>query len=278
MSNELTVHSGGGLMSLEPEQLQQELAAYATRRDIFRKWIMSQLIEGIHYGFPPGLTPKTKEIDGVTHYGIYAKGGYEWYPPTQWKPKKCLYKAGAQFLGDLLKLRAEFEFLPPIAPVAGGSITMMCKCRLFNAGDIMVAEGHGARTIGQKGGDVNNTVKMAEKNAFVGAILNFTGLSDLFTQDMEDQQQPNVPPDADPDAPKTDTRGGRVTVEDISRLVKRWQEQRGDMPEDEGKLQFSNWAFATGGVPKSKSFQLTGWTRNAINACHAALDAEEEQE
>ena len=52
--------------------------------------------------------------------------------------------------------------------------------------DFIAAEGTGARRIAQDNGDINKSLKMAEKSAHIDATLRVAGLSELFTQDLED--------------------------------------------------------------------------------------------
>ena len=53
----------------------------------------------------------------------------------------------------------------------------------------MVADGVGARIIAQDNGDINKALKMAEKSAHIDATLRMAGLSEVFTQDIEDMMQ-----------------------------------------------------------------------------------------
>jgi hypothetical protein len=85
------------------------------------------------------------------------------------------------------------------------------KCTLRNraSGDIR-GEGNGVFSIGEKGMGANSAIKIAQKRAKVDAVINALGLSDLFTQDLEEgEKQPNPAPDAAPDAPHAPTRSER---------------------------------------------------------------------
>jgi hypothetical protein len=78
----------------------------------------------------------------------------------------------------------------------------------------VAAEGTGARRIAQDSGDINKSFKMAEKSSHIDATLRVAGLSELFTQDIEDMGigirgsvSPNAekqtpPPRPEPDQPK----------------------------------------------------------------------------
>ncbi len=51
----------------------------------------------------------------------------------------------------------------------------------------VVAEGVGARSLNQDYGDINKSLKMVEKSAHIDATLRLAGLSEVFTQDIEDR-------------------------------------------------------------------------------------------
>lgn len=55
----------------------------------------------------------------------------------------------------------------------------------------------------------NTVIKMAKKRALVDAILLTTGASALFTQDVEDQQTPELPEPPKPQAQRKSDTGGR---------------------------------------------------------------------
>ena len=65
--------------------------------------------------------------------------------------------------------------------------TVMLRCELRDAHGRPVAEGVGARSVGQDYGDINKTLKMAEKSAHIDATLRLAGLSEIYTQDIEDR-------------------------------------------------------------------------------------------
>lgn len=104
--------------------------------------------------------------------------------------KPSLSKAGAEKVLGWLKIQASF------APDTGtwemlgrptDLISFVCTLRT-RSGEI-VGEGRGARSLTKDGGDVNKAIKMAEKSAMVSAVLRTGCLSDVFTQDLEDQRE-----------------------------------------------------------------------------------------
>lgn len=218
------------MMNLPSEQMALMQTEYMNRRRQFRDWLRSVLIEGIHFGHPPGCEPKINDRGEV---GIWMKGGIKYFPKEQWQAKPSLYKAGAQFICDLLNL------VPACEPDMGAWQQLgntpgvfAIKCQLFPRGKARVpenvtGEGFGVRKVGDKGGNENNAIKMAEKCAIVDAVLNSFGLSDLFTQDIEDgdpqpgnDKEQGVNPEPR-QQPKTQPRDRRNVDEDVLANFKR---------------------------------------------------------
>lgn len=238
------------MMTLPVAAQNQFLAAYKESRDNFRSWLMSQLIEGTHYGIVPGCEPKSKVIDGVTNYGVWnkkandGKGGFDWHPETQWRPKPSLYAAGADFICDLMGVRDEYEPDAVGWQQAGSKAGQaVIKCRLVSRanGDV-VWESLGAYFNSY---DANNAVKMASKCAKVGAIINAYGLRDLFTQD-EAPPPRNDNPASDTAAPKAAPRGKRepakteVSEIQLAHVTGHW---KADNKDPDGNLMRQNAAF-----------------------------------
>jgi hypothetical protein len=68
---------------------------------------------------------------------------------------------------------------------------IILKCELHTPSGFISAEGSGARRISQDNGDINKSLKMTEKSAHIDATLRVAGLSEIFTQDLEDLTQPD---------------------------------------------------------------------------------------
>ena len=62
-------------------------------------------------------------------------------------------------------------------------------CELYTKRGELVGEGRGAREV-LKEQDINKAIKMAQKSAQIDAVLRTGALSDAFTQDLEDVQEP----------------------------------------------------------------------------------------
>ena len=164
---------------------------------------------------------KSMLIDGVD-YGII---------PSVDRP--CLFKAGGEKIQYLLGLTPQYTLLDrcyePIIRDAEGKLKQDSyyryefMCSLYK-GNIKVAEGVGTANTREKKyvaqakygtfpDDLCNTVmKIAKKRAFMDAILAVSCLSDMFTQDLEDNETIKKM--------KVDkkTKVGKVTIDDVKTL------------------------------------------------------------
>ena len=105
--------------------------------------------------------------------------------------KKSLAKGGAEKIASIFKWTAKFEKDTESLEMLGQIVGLVAfKCTLMNGH--FVGEGRGATTLAKNAGDVNKTLKMAQKSAFIDAVLRASGLSDFFTQDLEDMPAQNI--------------------------------------------------------------------------------------
>ncbi len=138
--------------------------------------------------------------------------------------KPSLLQPGAQKLAQLLGLSARFEIIEREIDLAGERdgqpfVHFLVKCFLYDANGIVVSESYGEansrsmkfavksrgkngktiidpqepwRTIKDNSDTVINTVlKIAQKRAYVGAVTFAAGISEMFTQDIEDYSEPS---------------------------------------------------------------------------------------
>jgi hypothetical protein len=187
--------------ALTVEQIQGKLADYTDKRNAFRDWILSQAKQDVHFGYPPGISS-------------YDKPG--------WKARPSLYKAGGDFICDLMRFRVEFKMDADTWKMLGEKQGTICYIAIIRnadspfypnaAIDEILGEGRGVFVVGEKKGmGENSGVKMAEKRAKIDAVLNTLGLADLFTQDIEDDAPaPNPRADKDTAAPAAPTRNERA--------------------------------------------------------------------
>jgi len=126
-------------------------------------WVKSALVEGTDYG------------------SIRIKGR---------DSKPCLFKPGAEKIAGMLGVTVRFDNAGIYDQLIteGREITaIIMRCQLHNAEGKIVAEGIGGRKVLQDGGDLNKSLKMCCKSAHIDAVLRLAGLSEVFTQDLEDR-------------------------------------------------------------------------------------------
>ncbi|MBC8551762.1 MAG: hypothetical protein ISR95_03500 [Candidatus Marinimicrobia bacterium] len=135
-----------------------------TNRNALIEWIRDSLVEGRDYG------------------SVMIKGK---------KSKPSLLKPGAEKICGMLGLIPTFPNLSRFeeSALAGKTINaIILKCELTNQNGTVVGEGVGARFVEQQDkGDLNKALKMAVKSAMIDAVLRCAGLSEIFTQDLEEK-------------------------------------------------------------------------------------------
>lgn len=103
--------------------------------------------------------------------------------------KKSLAKGGAEKIASIFGWTAQFEKDSATIEAFGetkGLIAFVCNLSKNNE---VVGQGRGAATLQKNASDPNKTIKMAQKSAFIDAVLRASGLSDFFTQDLEDHPE-----------------------------------------------------------------------------------------
>ena len=258
-----------GLSLLPVAQQEIVLAEYDARRVSFRRWLMEHLVQGIHYGVPPGCEIKVNAKGEILQF---VRGKERAVPRDQWRAKPSLYKAGALLLMDLLKLRATFQADKDAWEQLGSKPGhLVFECELVNpATGEVVGEGRGVFEVGEKKMGSNAAIKMSQKRALIDAVLRTTALADLFTQDME-PAAPSPRPDADPNAPAAPTRGqragqGPVSADELKALAGRYKRKN---PNCEPK-HFLQWV--TDQIGEADDWlQPPRWTRSQLAACMEAL-------
>ena len=108
--------------------------------------------------------------------------------------RKSLGKPGAEKMAAIFKLRASFTLdrdTIEALGLSGKAVAYVCDLRVNGEGPV-VGQGRGARLLAADYGDANKCIKMCQKSAYVDAVVRATGVSDLFTQDVEDMGQPQA--------------------------------------------------------------------------------------
>lgn len=121
------------VLVMSREQMTPVLAAFADGRNCFKAWLLSQFIQGKHFGFPPGCEA---EYDANGNLMVHTRGGKRPYPVTQWRPKPTLYKTGIKLACELFGIVALLEHDKETQEIFGTAPGVVCiKCTLYNARD-----------------------------------------------------------------------------------------------------------------------------------------------
>ena len=151
-------------LNITPGALRQMVALEEERREIIREFIARNLKSG-------------------TDFGTIMAGRRE--------TKPSLFKPGAEKMCLLFQLRPKFTPDRATLAMAGNPPGLFAYvCRLIDRQGRIVGEGRGAADLSERNGwTVNNAIKICEKRAQVDAVLRVAGLSEIFTQDLEDMDQ-----------------------------------------------------------------------------------------
>lgn len=167
-----------------------------SNRAALLEWVRAALVEGVDFG--------KVHIIGKNKCAYAARGEPNLCPdPTHWT-KPSLFKPGAEKICGMLGVTIHFPSLHDYEQAALHGVVIknvIIRCEIRDAAGRVVADGVGARALAQDFGDINKSLKMAEKSAHIDATLRMAGLSEIFTQDVEDMKF------VDPDHPQTTTPG-----------------------------------------------------------------------
>jgi len=133
-------------------------------------WVKNHLIEGTDFG------------------SIKTKRGLS---------KPSLWKAGAEKINTILSVSALFPSYVDYEQAALSKTSLeqiIIRCELINSQQMIVSCGIGARSLKQDYNDLNKSLKMASKSAYIDATLKLAGLSDIFTLDLEDMTPEQITP------------------------------------------------------------------------------------
>ena len=168
-------------LDLPVEMFTQALDRREVNRKALLKWIESNLQHGVDYG-QIHVVGKEKCQHARNGRQQDCHNKYHWSKPSLWKP-------GAEKICGMMGIIPRFPNLDGYekAVLQGGDIkVIILKCELHTPSGFIAAEGSGARRVDQDKGDINKSLKMAEKSAHIDATLRIVGLSEIFTQDLED--------------------------------------------------------------------------------------------
>lgn len=188
---------------LDPAKFSAALAVRKQNRKSLIDWIRESLVDGTDFG----------KIHVVSKNKCRYAERYEKCPIEAHYSKPSLFKPGAEKICGMLGLTVRYPNLEAYEQRAIGGLDIkqiILKCELLNSSGAVVAQGTGARSLAQDYNDLNKSFKMAQKSGHIDATLRLGGLSEIFTQDVEDmveapasEHEPPVdeaPPPGDPPA------------------------------------------------------------------------------
>lgn len=174
---------GASPLDLPADVFRAGLDRRKANRGALMEWIRLALVEGTDYG--------RIHTAGRQKCPLVAQGrAAECRNPQHWS-KPSLFKPGAEKICGMLGVTVHYPNLAAYeeAALTGRSIgTIILRCELHDGQGRVVAEGVGARNVQQDYGDLNKSLKMAGKSAHIDATLRMAGLSEVFTQDLEDMK------------------------------------------------------------------------------------------
>jgi hypothetical protein len=144
-------------------EFKQSLARRGENRNALMQWVREALVDGVDYG-------AIKRSNGSM-------------------TKPSLRKPGAEKICGMLNVIPTFPTLKDYEQLALQGIPIdqiILRCHLLSMSGEVLADGVGARSLKQDSGDLNKALKMACKSAHIDATLRMGGLSEIFTQDLED--------------------------------------------------------------------------------------------
>ena len=158
-----------------PEAFRGALARRGENRKSLMAWIRESLVRGTDYGrihvVSKSKCDRGNDCDNPRHFS-----------------KDCLFKPGAEKIAGMLGVTPTFPTLPEYEKAALAGVELkqiILRCHMVDAGGRIVADGIGARSLEQDYGDINKALKMSAKSAHIDATLRMAGLSEVFTQDLD---------------------------------------------------------------------------------------------
>jgi hypothetical protein len=208
-SNVVTLPNSGiavSPMDLPTDHFSAALNRRKQNRQLLMEWLRSSLVNGIDYG---SIHVVGRDRCQLTQMGRMN----ECKEASHWS-KPCLFKPGAEKITGMLGMTVNFPSLPDYEAAVFGDVpitVIIMRCELRDAHGHVVAEGVGARNLSQDFGDINKSFKMVEKSAHIDATLRLAGLSEMFTQDLDDKPPPGTDPGCEEPVFSSSMAKGRST-------------------------------------------------------------------
>ncbi len=181
-------------LDASPEAFRSALARRGDNRKSLMEWIRSSLVVGVDYGrihvVGKNKCDKGNACTNPHHFS-----------------KDCLFKPGSEKIAGMLGVTPTFPTLHKYEDSALAGVELkqiILRCHMVDASGRIVADGIGGRSLDQDYGDLNKALKMCAKSAMIDATLRMAGLSEVFTQDL-DQMKVDGKFDKPEEAPEAHT-------------------------------------------------------------------------
>lgn len=167
----LVAHPGMEVVpGVTTDQLRNALGAQTEQRVLIKQFIQHHLVPDVDFGHIHVVKNCANQYSCTNRYHF---------------GKDMLFKPGQEKIFSLFGITSVLERdeeTYKMLPDTKNLVAYLCKAM---RGDRIVAEGRGAAVLGDKGRDVNSTIKIAEKRARMDACLAL-GFSEYFSQDLDD--------------------------------------------------------------------------------------------
>jgi hypothetical protein len=177
-------------LDVSPEAFRGALARRGENRKALMVWVRDSLVSGVDFGrihvVGKSSCSKGNQCDNPRHFS-----------------NDCLFKPGDEKIAGMLGVTPTFPTLHKYEDAALSGVELkqiILRCHMVDSSGRIVADGIGARSLEQDHGDINKSLKMCAKSAHIDATLRMAGLSEVFTQDL-DQMKADGRLDQDTDGP-----------------------------------------------------------------------------
>lgn len=163
-------------LDMPSEIFQAGLQRRQENRNSLLQWVRSALVQGVDFG-SIHVMGKDK-----CRAGAQCTNQHHFSKPS-------LFKPGAEKICGMLGVTIHYPTLPDYEQAVLNGVVLdmiIIRCEIKDVSNRVIADGVGARSLKQDYGDLNKALKMAEKSAHIDATLRMVGLSEIFTQDIED--------------------------------------------------------------------------------------------
>lgn len=164
------------VLDADPTQFKVAVQRRSDNYSMLISWLCSNMAVGVDMVQVHFIGKSKCRHQGPPHCTPALEPGH-WSAPD-------LSKRGAERVCGLLGLTAVFEGIDAYkrASLKGVAIKdILLECRLYK-GDMEMSHGSGAASCEENYGDLNKTLKMAEKRAHIDAVKRCAGLSGLATE------------------------------------------------------------------------------------------------